>query len=187
MKVLIFSGTARQGNFTQHVVQFVHQQAAAHDELESVLVSPDSLGLTLADEGQAANKRYPELTKNVIEADAYIIVSPEYNHGYPGSLKYMLDLHLKEYIHKPVALVGVSAGPFGGARVIEALTTTVRELGMAVTFNDLNVSDVQNQIKDGAFTDPEAWKRRTQRLLAELVWMAKTLKWGRENLESDHH
>ena len=55
-----------------------------------------------------------------------------------GSLKSVLDLLLKEYIHKAVAFVGVSAGPWGGTRVIESMVPMVRELGLAVTFSDLN-------------------------------------------------
>lgn len=185
LKILIFSGTARHDNYTQHVAKLVSDTAHKHDQLEVELVSPESLHLQLQNEGQEAKDQYPELTKQVIEADAYIIVSPEYNHGYPGSLKYMLDLHLKEYIHKPVALVGVSAGPFGGARVIEALLHVVRELGMQVTFTDLNVSGVQDEVENGQFKDPDKWQRRATRMIEELEWMAKALKWGRDNLSSD--
>ena len=54
-------------------------------------------------------------------ADAIVIVVPEYNHSFPGLLKHVLDSCLKEYIHKAVGVVGVSAGPFGGARVIQHL------------------------------------------------------------------
>jgi NAD(P)H-dependent FMN reductase len=71
-------------------------------------------------------------------ADGLVIVSPEYNHGYPGALKSVLDLLLKEYIHKSVAFAGVSAGPWGGTRVIEAMLPIARELGLTATFTDLN-------------------------------------------------
>src|SRR5712671_4883504 len=72
------------------------------------------------------------------------IETPEYNHGYPGLLKHALDMCLEEYIHKVVGLVGVSAGPFGGSRVIEQMVQVVRELGLAVTFTDLNFSKVRD-------------------------------------------
>ena len=54
-------------------------------------------------------------------ADALVIVAPEHNHGYPGPLKHVLDTNLKEYVHKAAGIVGVSAGVFGGARVIQNL------------------------------------------------------------------
>lgn len=178
MNFLIFSGSARKGNYTQHVADLVHQLVteAGH---QSEIISPKSLGLSFEDEGTGAD--YPELTKKVKAADGYILVAPEYNHGYPGSLKFMLDLNLKEYIHKPVSFVGVSAGPWGGTRVIESLLNPVREMGMVATFTDANVTDVQNEVIDGEFTDPDKWKKRISRMLDELEWMATTLKKGRES------
>lgn len=65
-----------------------------------------------------------------MQADGIVIVTPEYNRGYPGLLKYVLDTNLKEYIHKAVGICGVSAGGFGGARVIENLLPVLRELGL---------------------------------------------------------
>ena len=90
-----------------------------------------------------------DLRADIVNADGLVIVTPEYNHGYPGTLKAVLDLLLREYIHKAVAFVGVSAGPWGGTRVIEALVPMVRELGLAVTFTDLNFPKVQNTFEIG--------------------------------------
>ena len=122
-----------------------------------------------------------------MRADGLVIVTPEYNHGYPGSLKSVLDLFLKEYIHKAVAFVGVSAGPWGGTRVIEACVPMVRELGLAVTFTDLNFPKVKDKFDaDGKLLD-EAYNKRVADFLDELVWMATTLRWGRENVPSKFH
>ncbi len=180
---LIYSGSARQGNYTQHVASFVNQVASSREGVESEVVSPTSLGLTFDNEGMEAE--YPELRDKVKAADGYIIVAPEYNHGYSGSLKYMLDLNLKEYIHKPVAFVGVSKGAWGGTRVIESLVGPVREMGLVATFTDLNVTNVQEEIADGVFKDPEPWKRRTNRMLDELLWMSETLRAGRQQSKNN--
>lgn len=179
LKILLFVGTARTGNYTQHVAHFVEEIASQNSDLQIDLVSPESLQLKFVGEGEQAKEKYPELTRLVTEADGYIIVSPEYNHGYSGSLKYLLDLHLKEYIHKPVAFVGVSSHIFGGSRVIEALLSVVRELGMVATFNDVNFGNVQKEIIEGEIQDKDAWSRRVTRMLDELIWMARTLKAGR--------
>jgi NAD(P)H-dependent FMN reductase len=102
-------------------------------------------------------------------------------------LKAVLDLLLKEYIHKTVAFVGVSAGPWGGTRVIEALVPTVRELGLAVTFTDLNFPHVQKTFDDqGKLLDP-AFEKRAAGFLDELVWMSRVMKWGRANVPSRYH
>jgi NAD(P)H-dependent FMN reductase len=66
----------------------------------------------------------------VNEADALIFVVPEYNHSFPGLLKHVLDTNLKEYIHKAAGVCGVSAGPFGGARMIQNFLPVLREVRM---------------------------------------------------------
>src|SRR6202044_1293524 len=99
----------------------------------------------------------------VKNADGLVIITPEYNHGYPGILKSILDVLLKEYIHKAVALVGVSAGPFGGSRAIEAMIPMVRELGLVVTFTDLNFATVQDQFDEqGHIRDAATYEKRAK-------------------------
>jgi NAD(P)H-dependent FMN reductase len=111
-----------------------------------------------------------------------VLVVPEYNHGYPGLLKHVLDTNLKEYIHKAVGICGVSAGGFGGTRVIQNLLPVMRELGLVTIFWDGNFSNVQNIFDaDGRLLD-HAFIRRTEKFLNELIWMAKVLRYGRENV-----
>jgi NAD(P)H-dependent FMN reductase len=115
-------------------------------------------------------------------ADALVIVSPEYNHGYSGLLKHVLDSCLKEYIHKAVGIVGVSAGPFGGARGIQDLLPVLRELGLVTIFWDVHVGNARNVFDaSGALTD-QAVLSRIDKLLKELIWMARTLRHGREHI-----
>ena len=130
---------------------------------------------------------FPEWRDAIIRADGLVIVTPEYNHGYPGSLKSVLDLLLKEYIHKAVAFVGVSAGPWGGTRVVESMVPMVRELGLAVTFSDLNFPAVGSKFNDAGNLLDDAYHARADGFLDELVWMATTLRWGRENVASKYH
>jgi NAD(P)H-dependent FMN reductase len=86
-----------------------------------------------------------------------------------------------------VAFVGVSAGPWGGTRVIESMVPMVRELGLAVTFTDLNFATVQKTFDAaGKLLDP-AFEQRAKGFLDELVWMATVLKWGRANVPSKFH
>jgi len=130
---------------------------------------------------------FPEWRDAIVKADGLVIVTPEYNHGYPGVLKSVLDLLLKEYIHKAVAFVTVSAGPWGGTRVSEALLPVVRELGLAVTFTDLQFPSVRSKFDDaGNLLDP-AYEKRVKGFLDELAWMSRTLRWGRENVPSRYH
>jgi NAD(P)H-dependent FMN reductase len=140
------------------------------------------------DYGQGLKDSFPEWRDAIINADGLVIVTPEYNHGYPGTLKSVLDLLLPEYIHKVVAFAAVSAQVWGGVRVIEALVQTSRELGLAVTFTDLNFPRVQTLFdENGNLIDEKAYESRVKAFLDELIWMSKTLRWGRENLPSKYH
>src|SRR5438552_19144545 len=102
----------------------------------------------------------PKFTATIERCDGLIIVTPEYNHSFPGLLKHALDMNLKEYIHKAVGICGVSAGPFGGARVIESLLPVMRELGLVTIFEDVNFGSVGELLdKRGNLLDPSYVRR----------------------------
>jgi NAD(P)H-dependent FMN reductase len=118
-------------------------------------------------------------------ADALVIVTPEYNHSFPGLLKHVLDSCLKEYIHKAAGLVGVSAGPFGGVRVIQDFLPVIRELGLVNIFWDVNFSNVASVFDESGRLLEPAFIKRVDKFLDELIWMAKALRYGRANIALD--
>ncbi|MFN2514806.1 MAG: NADPH-dependent FMN reductase [Pyrinomonadaceae bacterium] len=183
----VLLGTNRKKRNSVLPARWLLGEMAKRTEIQTRLFDTSDFAFPHDDYGQEIKGLFPEWRDTIIRADGLVIVSPEYNHGYPGVLKAVLDLLLKEYIHKAVAFVGVSAGPWGGTRVIEAMVPMVRELGLAVTFTDLNFPFVQKTFdKDGKLLDP-AFEERAKGFLDELVWMSRALKWGRENLPSKHH
>ena len=98
-------------------------------------------------------------------------------------LKHVLDSNLKEYIHKAVGVCGVSAGGFGGTRVIEAFLPVLRELGLVTIFWDGNFSGAQKLFDDdGKILDEATHVKRIDKFLGELIWMSKVLRYGRENV-----
>jgi len=110
-----------------------------------------------------------------------VLVAPEYNRGYPGLLKHVLDTNLAEYIHKAAGVVGVSAGIFGGARMIENLLPVLRELGLVTIFWDVNFNSVRTRFDEtGGLVDDSFLA--IDKFLDELVWMAETLRYGRERV-----
>ena len=183
----IILGTPRSGRESEHVARWVFRKMEERAEIETRLFDVRDFDLPRDDYGTGIAGQFPEWRDAIIRADGLVIVTPEYNHGYPGALKSVLDLLLKEYIHKAVAFVGVSAGPWGGTRVIEACVPMVRELGLAVTFTDLNFPSVATKFDEqGDLLDP-AYEKRVQGFLDELVWMATTLRYGRKNVPSKFH
>jgi len=183
----ILLGTPRKNRESQDVAKWVFAKMQEREEIESHFFDVCDFNLPHADYGQAIKDEFPEWRDAIIRADGLVIVTPEYNHGYPGPLKSVLDLLLREYVHKAVAFVGVSSGPWGGTRVIEACVHTIRELGLTVTFTDLNFPKVADKFDELGTLIDEAYGVRVKDFLDELIWMATTLRWGRQNVSSKFH
>ncbi len=179
----VILGTARMGRMSLHPARLVTEELGKRGGIETDLIDIAKLPLPTNDAGEAIKQA--DFSAKMNRADAVVVVSPEYNHGYSGLLKHVLDSCLKEYIHKAVGIVGVSAGPFGGARVIQNLLPVMRELGLVTIFWDVNFSNVQKVFaEDGKLLD-ESYIRRIDKFLKELIWMATTLRQGREQVSMD--
>ena len=179
----VILGTTRVGRASLHAARLVTQELRSREGVETELIDIAGLPLPTNDAGEAI--KHGGFSANMNKADALVVVSPEYNHGYSGLLKHVLDSCLKEYIHKAVGIVGVSAGPFGGTRVIQNLLPVMRELGLVTIFWDVNFSTVQKTFaEDGRLLD-DSYLRRIDKFLKELIWMAKTLRYGREQVVVD--
>jgi len=181
LNIAIIEGTTRPKRQSIKVANFLKEILSSYDDVETFVVDPTQFNLPF--DGNDPENKDPKYTEITAKADAFIIVSPEYNHGYPGSLKRLLDSELKNYIHKPVNLVGVSDGPWGGVRVIEALTPVVRDLGMIATYADLQFPKVPELFEENGKIIDEKFIERAHKSFKELIWMAKVMKWGRENMK----
>jgi NAD(P)H-dependent FMN reductase len=174
----VILGTARRGRRSEHAARFIFEQTNARAQVETQFVDIAKVPMRLDDAGEGMKD--PAFSALVRRADGLIIVVPEYNHGYPGLLKHALDMNLEEYIHKAVGICGVSAGPWGGTRVVEALLPVMRELGLVTIFNDVNFAHVGKLFSDdGALLD-KRFIARVASFLDELTWMARVLRDGRE-------
>jgi NAD(P)H-dependent FMN reductase len=173
-------GTPRQGRASENVARFAVRQLAARPGVETELVDVRDLPLPLTDAGESIKD--PGFSALCMRADGFVLVAPEYNHGYPGALKHALDTNLKEYIPKAVGICGVSAGPWGGTRVIENLLPVLRELGLVTIFWDVNFPGARKAFdEEGRPTDPAA-EKRFEKFARELIWMARVLRHGRETV-----
>jgi NAD(P)H-dependent FMN reductase len=176
----VILGTVRKGRMSEFAARLVYTELTRRPDVETELIDISSLPLPVDDAGEAIKDA--GFSSRVNRADALVIVSPEYNHGYSGLLKHVLDSCLKEYIHKAVGIVGVSAGPFGGARSIEDLLPVMRELGLVTIFWDVNFSSVRNVFDVTGNLLDKAYLSRIDKFLKELIWMATTLRYGRETI-----
>ena len=176
----VILGTPRKGRASESVARFVFGEVSKREGVETDLIDVCELRLSTEDAGEAIKDA--EFSEKMSRADALVIVTPEYNHGYPGLLKHALDSNLKEYIHKAVGVCGVSAGGFGGTRVVENLLPVLRELGLVTIFWDGNFSGAHKLFDESGNLLDDAYVHRVDKFLKELIWMARTLRHGRENI-----
>lgn len=181
--IAVLAGTTRAQRESIKAARYVAELGRKIQGVEIIFVDPKDF--TFEGDGNDPEGKDPRYTEITAKADGFFIVSPEYNHSFPGSLKRMLDSELKNYIHKPVAIAGASNGNWGGVRAVEALTLTVREMGLAVTFTSPYFPYVNKNFDENSQPVADQKERIDKNVRAaydELIWMAKTLKYGRENI-----
>src|SRR6516165_3249095 len=133
LNIPVLLGTVRKGRASAHVARFLLEQVRERERVVTELIDITKLSFPIDDAGQAIKDK--DLSEKMNSADGLVIVAPEYNHSFPGLLKHVLDSNLMEYVHKAVGIAGVSAGPFGGARVIQNCLAPMRELGLVTIFS----------------------------------------------------
>jgi len=175
----IIQGTSRPQRLSIHVSKLVYEIARTIEGIETQLVDPLDFSLPLDGRGEELSD--PKYTDIVSRADGFFLVVPEYNHGYPGSLKRLLDSELKLYKNKPVAFAGVSSGFAGGVRVIEQLLPVVRTLGMIALQKDIYFPNVQDIFDEQGNLLDEKYRERIAKKLEELKQYALAFKQFREN------
>jgi len=150
LKVAIVTGSTRPGRVNEKVARWVYDIAKKRSDAEFEFVDIQDFNLPLLDEpvppsmGQYSKDHTKAWAAKVDSFDAYIIVTPEYNHGVSGALKNALDFVYKEWNNKVAGFV--SYGSIGGARAVEQLRLIMAEL---------QVATVRSQVMLSLFTDFE--------------------------------
>jgi NAD(P)H-dependent FMN reductase len=178
MFIPVILGTARAGRQSEKAARFVLQKALEAG-LESEIIDVRDYRLQATDN----SKESPEakkLAEKVLRSDGLIIVSPEYNHGYPGELKMMLDMLFSEFAHKPVGICGVSSGPWGGVRMVEQLREVCLAFHMVPTGEAVHFPKIQELFDDQGQLLGKSQHGQAGRLLREMIFYAGALKAPRE-------
>ncbi|MBW8795186.1 MAG: NAD(P)H-dependent oxidoreductase [Streptomyces sp.] len=186
-KLVILVGSVREGRFGPVVADWVAEQAAAHGafDVEVVDLVAYDIPLTLpAESPKHEGAAYPRpagmsaLTRALAAADAFVIVTPEYNHSYPASLKAAVDWHFTQWTAKPVAFVSYG-GAAGGRHAVLHLENVLTELHAVTVRDGLAFPNYFTAWQDGRPLDPGA-PGYARPLLDQLSWWAATLRAGRE-------
>lgn len=184
--IAVLAGTVRERRESIKAANYVADFARKLPNVEVVFIDPKDFDFP--GDGNDPEGKDPRYTEITARADAFFIVTPEYNHSFPGSLKRMLDSELQNYIHKPVGLAGVSNGGWGGVRAVESLVPSLREMGLVATYANVYFPRIQDIFDESGQMKPEyieRYKRNLDDAFYELLWLAKSLRWGRLNLIKD--
>lgn len=197
IKIKVIIGSTRQNRFSEKPAHWIYEEAKKEKGVEVELLDLRDYPMPFFDEptspamggGKYSNEIVAKWAEKIKDGDAFIIVTPEYNHGYPAVLKNALDLIYPEWNKKPVGFV--SYGSVAGARAVEQLRQVVIELQMVPIKSAVHISSevymaVKNEnvpVNQELFKPLREGKRgdRVEEFLNELIWMARTLKNGREN------
>lgn len=173
--IQVILGSTRQSRFGDKVAAWFMRQAAAHTALTTELVDLADWPLPFFDSPvppamqESRDPRILAWADQVSEADGYVIVTPEYNHGYPAVLKNALDHVVRPWRHKPVGFVGYG-GAGGGIRAVEQLRQVVVELQMMPLRPQVAIQDVYRAFdSDGALKDPARPDHQAAAVLDELA------------------
>jgi NAD(P)H-dependent FMN reductase len=184
LHIPVILGTVREGRQSEHVARYVHGRLAARPGVESPFIDPREWPFQnlVQREFEMAQRppRVVEFVDLMHAADAFVIVTPEYNYGFPGALKNLLDVTFKPWNRKPFGLVGCG-GVSGGLRALDMLRQTVAGLGAVAVPQHIPVPNVGKAFgPDGPLAEPEEWAKRIDTFLGHVEWYAKALQAARQ-------
>lgn len=177
LKIAIISGSIRTGRKSHNVAKYFEKYIKENKLAEAEILDLKEFNFPVFEERLMFQKNPSEKAKlfseKIIAADAVIIVSPEYNGGYPASIKNAIDLLVKEWYHKPVGLVSVSSGGFGGVNAMVLLQSVLIKIKavVPVTFPVPKVEESFDE--EGNAKDKEGTNKRAAAFMKELMWFAE--------------
>jgi NAD(P)H-dependent FMN reductase len=175
LHLAIIIGSTRQGRFAPTVADWFVDQARGRDDMMVDVIDlaearlPDILTKEPAPEVAA-------ITPRLTNADAFVVVTPEYNHSFPAPLKNAIDWHFKEWQAKPVGFVSYG-GMAGGLRAVEHLRQVFAELHAVTVRDTVSFHGVWAQFdSEGKPKDPDSFARQAKSMLDQLAWWGHALR-----------
>lgn len=188
LRIKIILGSTRPGRFSEHPGRLILEKASKIEGVEAEILDLRDYEMPFFNEaispssktGDYKNEAVQRWTNKISEADGFVIISPEYNHGTAAVLKNALDYTYKEWNNKPVGFIGY--GNAGGARAVEQLRLVAIELQMAPIRAAVHINspwglvDEKGGLKPGAL---DSYEKAMDGLLTQLLWWTMALKTAR--------
>ncbi|MFJ9058776.1 NAD(P)H-dependent oxidoreductase [Streptomyces sp. NBC_00111] len=171
LKVAVILGSNREGRFGPVVAAWFLGRAAGHPDIQAELIDVAETEPPATDAAAA--------TAKLARADAFVVLTPEYNHSYPAPLKNLIDRHFAEWQAKPVAFVSYG-GISGGLRAVEHLRQVFAELHAVSVRDTVSFHQAGALFDDrGVLRDPAQADGAAKRMLDQLVWWGRALREAR--------
>ncbi|MEV5515594.1 NAD(P)H-dependent oxidoreductase [Streptomyces flaveolus] len=181
LRVTLIVGSNRHGRFGPVVADWLLDHLRDRDDLvpEVVDVAGADLSTDLARTPEAT-AALAGITPKLAGADAFVVLTPEYNHSFPAGLKNLVDWHYGEWRAKPVGLVSYG-GLAGGLRAVEHLRQVFAELHAVTVRDTVSFHNAGAAFDDaGTLRDPSGPDAAAKTMLDELVWWGRALREARE-------
>ena len=162
LQIAIIVGSTREHRLADRVVSWVKQTAQEMEGWNVTILDLKEINLPMYHDaalpaamgGSYPDKQVTAWSEAIATSDAFLILTPEYNHSIPAALKNALDWLYPEWADKPAGLIGYSSSPIGGARAIEHLRTIMSTLAVPTVKTALTIGRAQDVItEDGVCSD----------------------------------
>jgi len=184
IKIQVIMGSTREGRFVEQPSRWIFEALQKKQEVTAELIDLRDWALPFFDEpispsfnnGTYKNPLAAKWAAKIGEADGFIMVTPEYNHGYSAVLKNALDYVYREWNNKPVGFVSYG-GISGGTRAVQQLRQVVLELQMVPIRNGIHIPMYWTQLDEkGQYKNMDAHKEGTENFLNQLITWTTALK-----------
>ncbi|CAM3829366.1 NAD(P)H-dependent oxidoreductase [Nocardiopsis rhodophaea] len=179
LRIAVIMASTREGRFIPTITEWIAQQARDHGDLEIDVIDlaearlPDVLAFDPTPDAVTA------LAPRLDAADAFIVVTPEYNHSFPAPLKTAIDWYHAEWRAKPVAFVSYG-GMSGGLRAVEQLRQVFAELHATTIRDTVSFHNAWDRFDArGRPVDAEGVNTAARTMLGQLTWWADALREAR--------
>lgn len=173
--IVIISASVRRGRHSHRVALYFEKYLAEHQLATAEILDLDAYRFPIFDERlkfqPEPGEKVLEFAEKVKKADGVIIVTPEYNGGYPAAIKNVVDLLYDEWRRKPIAISTVSDGQFGGTQVITSLQFSLWKIRSWTVPAQFPVPKVETVFDaEGNALDKASTDKRAANFIGELLW-----------------
>ncbi|GAA1197488.1 NADPH-dependent FMN reductase [Prauserella alba] len=176
LRIAVIVGSNREGRFGPTVADWFAEQAAGFEGIDVDVIDVAAIPLpTVIDFGAAPDPHVTALGERLAAADAYVVVTPEYNHSFPAPLKNLIDLYRTQWQAKPVGFVSYG-GMGGGLRAVEQLRLVFAELHATTVRDSVSFHNAWNHFDESGAPLDEGCNAAAKGMLGQLTWWARALR-----------